>query len=312
MPALAMIRHAGGRHGESTPLQVNRLHPVFAAELIGADLALPPDSALVDLVERAMRDYGILVIRDQGHVGDDEHIRFSQAFGPLELPPSFGKPPTRFRAELYDASNLDENGEIAPADSLRHKFSKGNELFHSDSSFNDKPTKWSLLFCHVPAPERGNTEFVDGRAVYAALPEAMKLRLDGLTAEHNFWVSRERGGYPQPDAVKAFKPAVQPVVRTSESGAKTLFVGAHLHRFAGMDEAESEALLYELLDFASQPQFVYAHQWRQGDLVIWDNRCTLHRAMPFDYLNHKRDLRRTTISDPRLVQASTEEVAVTA
>jgi alpha-ketoglutarate-dependent 2,4-dichlorophenoxyacetate dioxygenase len=312
MPALATESKAGGRHGESTPLQVNRLHPVFAAELIGADLALPPDGRLVDLVEQAMREFGILVIRDQGHVGDDEHIRFSQAFGPLELPPSFGKPPTRFRAELYDASNLDESGEIAPADSLRHKFSKGNELFHSDSSFNEKPTKWSLLFCHIPAVERGNTEFVDGRAVYAALPDAMKARLEDLTAEHNFWVSRERGGYPQPDAVKAFKPAVQQVIKTSESGDKTLFVGAHLHCFAGMDEAESETLLYELLDFASQPQFVYAHQWRKGDLVIWDNRCTLHRAMPFDYLNHKRDLRRTTISDPRLVQAASEIAAATA
>lgn len=291
-------------------MQINRLHPVFAAELIGADLASPPDAAFVDLVEQAMRDFGILVIRDQGHVGDDEHIRFSEAFGPLELPPSFGKPPTRFRPELYDASNLDESGEIAPADSLRHKFSKGNELFHSDSSFNEKPTKWSILFCYIAAPERGQTEFVDGRAVYAALPDDMKARLDGMTAEHNFWVSRERGGYPQPHAVKsAVRSAVQPVVRTSESGDKTLFVGAHLHRFSGMDEAESEKLLYELLDFASQPRFVYAHSWRPGDLVIWDNRCTLHRAMPFDYLNHKRDLRRTTISDPRLVHASVMEHA---
>ncbi len=286
-------------------MQVNRLHPVFAAELVGADLASPPDAALIDLVETAMRDFGILVIRDQDHVGDDEHIRFSEAFGPLELPPVFGKPPARFRPELYDASNLDEDGEIAPADSLRHKFSKGNELFHSDSSFNEKPTKWSLLFCHVPAPERGETQFVDGRAVYAALPEAMKMRLEDMEAEHNFWVSRERGGYPQPEAMKvAVAPAVQRVVKTSESGDKTLFVGAHLHRFSGMDAAASEALLYELLDFASQPRFVYAHKWRKGDLVIWDNRCTLHRAMPFDYLQHKRDLRRTTISDSRLVGAA--------
>lgn len=295
-------------------MQVNRLHPVFAAELIGADLALPPDAPLVDLVEQSMRDYAILVIRGQGHVGDDEHIRFSEAFGPLELPPVFGTPQTRFRPELYDASNLDETGEIAAADSLRHKFSRGNELFHSDSSFNEKPTKWSLLFCHIPAPERGETEFVDGRAVYAALPEAMKARLAGMTAEHNFWISRERGGYPQPEAMKAaVKPAIQPVIGMSESGDPTLFVGAHLHRFTGMDDAQSDALLTELLDFASQERFVYRHIWRPGDLLIWDNRCTLHRAMPFDYLNHKRDLRRTTISDPRLVwttPAPTEQPAV--
>ena len=287
-------------------MQVNRLHALFAAELVGADLAPEPDCALVDLVEQAMREHGILVIRDQDHVGDDEHIRFSEAFGPLELPPVFGKPPTRFRPELYDASNLDEDGEIAPADALRHKFAKGNELFHSDSSFNLKPTKWSLLFCHIPAPERGETQFVDGRAVYAALPDALKARLDGMTAEHNFWISRERGGYPQPEAMKAaVQSVVQPVVGRSESGDPTLFVGAHLHRFVVMDQAESDTLLAELLDFASQPHFIYAHQWRKGDLLIWDNRCTLHRAMPFDYLVHKRDLRRTTISDPRLVPAST-------
>lgn len=285
-------------------MQVNRLHPVFAAELVGADLAVRPDAALVDLVEQAMREHGVLVIRDQGHVGDDEHVRFSEAFGPLELPPVFGRPPSRFRPELYDASNLDESGEIAPADSLRHKFAKGNELFHSDSSFNEKPTKWSLLFCHVAAPERGETQFVDGRAVYAALPDAMKARLETLEAEHNFWISRERGGYPQPEAMKAVTPAVHRVVKTAESGDRTLFVGAHVHRFSGMDAAESEVLLHELLDFASQPHFIYTHKWRAGDLVIWDNRCTLHRAMPFDYLTHKRDLRRTTISDPRLVQTA--------
>jgi len=278
-------------------LQVNRLHPVFAAELIGADLASPPDEALVDLVEQAMREFGVLVIRDQRHIGDEDHIRFSEAFGPLELPPGFGKPQTRFRAELYDASNLDESGEIAPADSLRHKFAKGNELFHSDSSFNDKPTKWSLLLCHIAAPERGQTEFVDGRAVYAALPDDMKKRLDGLTAEHVFWVSRERGGYPQPDTVKAGAPAIQPVVKMSESGEPTLFVGAHLHRFAGMDDAASEALLRELLDFASQPKFVYAHTWRPGDLVIWDNRCTMHAATPLLSDQYPRDMRRTTINE---------------
>lgn len=286
-------------------MQVNRLHALFAAELVGADLASEPDRALVDMVEQAMRDHGILVVRGQDHVGDDEHIRFSEAFGPLELPPVFGAPPKRFRPELYDASNLDDDGEIAPADALRHKFAKGNELFHSDSSFNLRPTKWSLLFCHIAVPERGETEFVDGRAVYAALPDAMKKRLEGMSAEHNFWISRERGGYPQPEAMKAaVQSVVQPVVARSESGDPTLFVGAHLHRFVGMAQAESDALLTELFDFVSQPRFVYAHKWQRGDLMIWDNRCTLHRAMPFDYLVHKRDLRRTTISDPRLVPAS--------
>jgi alpha-ketoglutarate-dependent 2,4-dichlorophenoxyacetate dioxygenase len=291
--------------GIGVPLEVNRLHPLFAAELLGADLACEPDGALIETVEQAMRSYGVLVVRGQDHIGDDAHIRFSEAFGPLELPPVFGKPPTRFRPELYDASNLDEHGEIAPADSLRHRFAKGNELFHTDSSFNLRPTKWSLLLCHIATPDRGATQFVDGRAVYAALPDEMKARLQGLTAEHNFWISRERGGLPQPAEMKAaVPPVVQAVVQRSESGDPTLYVGAHLHRFTGMDAAESEALLSALHDFAAQPRFIYTHQWHKGDLVIWDNRCTLHRATPFNYLTDKRDLRRTTISDPRLVSAS--------
>jgi alpha-ketoglutarate-dependent 2,4-dichlorophenoxyacetate dioxygenase len=282
-------------------MEVNRLHPLFAAELVGCDLSSPPAADLVALVRDLMREHGVLVVRGQGAISDADHIRFSEAFGPLELPPGYEQrkaQPGRMAAELYDASNLDEDGEIAPADALRHKFAKGNELFHADSSFNTRPTGWSLLLCHIPAPERGATEFVDGRAVFRALPEEMKARLADMRAEHNFWVSRERGGYPQPEAFKtaAREPVIQPVVATAPSGDPTLYVGAHLYRFEGMGIEESEALLLELLEFASQPRFIYAHSWRKGDLVIWDNRCTLHRATPFDYLHHKRDLRRTTIS----------------
>jgi alpha-ketoglutarate-dependent 2,4-dichlorophenoxyacetate dioxygenase len=280
-------------------MQINALHPLFAVEVIGADIAAP-DAALVARVTELMDEHAVVVLRDQGHTGDDAHIRFSQACGALELPPGFGAPrpgKPRFRPELYDASNLDDSGEIASAQSLRHKFAKGNELFHADSSFNHRPTSWSLLKCYIATPERGCTELVDGRAVWDALPEEMKARLDGTYAEHNFWVSRERGGLPQSDAAKATPGVRQPVAPLSPSGRKTLYVGSHLYKFEGMTPQESEVLLYELLAFVGQPRFVYAHQWRVGDLVIWDNRCTFHRATEFDYLNHKRDLRRTTISE---------------
>jgi alpha-ketoglutarate-dependent 2,4-dichlorophenoxyacetate dioxygenase len=290
-------------------MEVRPLHPIFAAELIGADLAQAPDQALIDTVEDAMREHAVLVVRDQAHIGDDEHIAFSRAFGPLELPPGFamaGDPGAarsramRFRPELYDASNLDETGEIAPADSLRHKFAKGNELFHSDSSFNSLPTKWSLLLGHIVTPVKGQTEFVDGRAVYEALPQALKDKIEGRVAEHSFAHSRERGGATRDETQRIrtmMPPAQHPIVRVSESRRKTLYIGAHAYRIPGMDDGEARVLIDELLAFASQPHFIYRHSWRQGDLVIWDNRCTLHRATEFDYLKHKRDLRRTTISE---------------
>ncbi len=295
-------------------MEVKRLHPLFGAELIGADLAQPPDAQLVALVEELMREHALLVIRGQAHIGDDEHIRFSRAFGPLELPPVLGTLPNmrrRFRAELYDASNLDEDGEIVAADSLRARFSKGNEIFHSDSSFNSLPTKWSLLLGHIVTPERGETEFVDARAVHAALPQAMKDRIEGLEGVHSFAHSRQRGGMEETGVIRdALPPVRHPLVRTSASGRKSLYVGSHVCAIVGMDDAEARALLDELLEFASQPRFIHAHRWRQGDLVIWDNRCTLHRAREYDYLRHKRDLRRTTINEYGEERRSTDPARV--
>ena len=293
-------------------MKVTPLHPLFAAELTGADLSEEPSLELIRVVEEAMDKFGVLVVRDQAHVGDDEHIRFSRAFGPLELPANMGLQTSgatkrRFRPELYDASNLDDDGNIAAAESLRRKFSKGNEIFHSDSSYNNLPTKWSLLFGHIVTPTKGETEFVDTRVAYAALPEQTKSRLEGLTAEHNSWRSREQGGFTATESMrKAMPPARHPLVRVSASGQKALYIGSHVDHIIGMDEEESRKLLDELLEFATQPKFVYAHKWKQGDLVIWDNRCTMHRATEFDYLTHKRDLRRTTINEYGEERASTD------
>jgi len=283
--------------------EIRPLHPLFAAELIGADLADPPSADLVRTVEDAMAKYAVLVVRDQGHVGDAEHIRFSRAFGPLELPPNIGLTTAgaakrRFAPELYDASNLDVDGEIAPADSLRRRYAKGNELFHTDSSFHAMPTKWSLLFGHIVTPERGATEFVDTRVAYDRLPQEMKNRIDGLTVEHNVWTSREKAGFTDVDKMRgSIEPGIHPLVRTSASGRKALYIGSHADHIIGMDLDEGRALLNELVERATTPDQIYAHHWRQGDLVIWDNRCTMHRATEFDYLNHKRDLRRTTINE---------------
>jgi len=282
-------------------MEIRPLHPLFAAELIGADLAQVPSQELVDTVEEAMARYAVVVVRGQGHVGDVEHIRFSRAFGPLELPPGMGfgsAQKRRFAPELYDASNLDNDGEIDAPDSLRRRYSKGNEQFHTDSSFHDMPTKWSLLFGHIVTPKRGETEFADTRVAYDRLPQAMKEKVEGLIVEHNVWRSREKSGFKDVETMRgSIPPARHPLVRTSASGRKALYIGSHADHVVGMPLDEGRAFLEELVDHATQPDMIYAHVWRQGDLVIWDNRCTMHRATEFDYLNDKRDLRRTTINE---------------
>ena len=290
-------------------LTVQRLHPLFAAEITGADLGAEPSPEIVRTVEETMARYAVVVIRDQ-HIDDEQHLRFSRAFGPLELPPNLGMSSQRrrLRPELYDASNLDENGELLAADSPRRRYNRGNELFHTDSSFNDLPTKWSLLLAHVLPPTGGNTEFTDLRAVYADLPAATKTRLETLVAEHNLWHSRERGGFTAvTDEMKRLMPPVRhPVVRTAADGRRTLYIGAHASHIVGWPIDEGRALLQELATLAAEPRFVYAHQWRDGDLVIWDNRCTMHRAAAVDDLRHPRDLRRTTINEHGPERASTD------
>lgn len=284
-------------------MQVNKLHDIFAAELIGADLAGEPADELIDLVQSLMDEHAVLCIRGQGHISDADHLRFARAFGPLELPPGYDArkdQPSRIAHELYDASNLDSDGEIIDPDSPRAKFSKGNELFHADSSFNDMPSKWSVLRGVIVPPEKGDTQFVDLRHVYDELPQEMKDRIEGLVAQHSFAASRIKGGVTAEEAERirqAMPGAMQPMVRISPNGRKTLFIASHAFRIEGMDDAEGQALLEELLAFASQPKYVYAHKWQQGDMLIWDNRCTLHRGTEYDYRRYKRDLRRANVNE---------------
>jgi alpha-ketoglutarate-dependent 2,4-dichlorophenoxyacetate dioxygenase len=281
-------------------MDVNKLHPIFAAELIGPDLSRAPDQGLIDQVEALMNEHAVLCIRGQGHISDEDHLRFARAFGPLELPGPFRDVPRRMAYGLYDASNLDINGDIVDPESLRAKFAKGNEIFHADSSFNDMPSKWSMLRGVIVPPEKGDTEFVDLRHVYDELPQEKKEQIAPLVAEHSFAASREKGGVDSKDAdrIRSIMPgALQPMVRISPSGRKCLFVGSHAFRVEGLPPEEGRALIDELLAFASQRHYVYAHKWKQGDLLIWDNRCTLHRGTAFDYATYKRDLRRANVNE---------------
>ncbi len=279
---------------------VRSLHPRFAAEILGADLSVSPDKDLVAEVEAAMARFAVTVIRD-ARISDEDHIRFSRAFGPLELPPKLGRSGTkrRLRAELFDASNLDEKGDVIPYDSERRRLAKGAERFHTDSSFNSLPTKWSLLLGHIVPPEGGDTHFIDTRAVYDDLPAQLRARIDGLTAVHDFWKGRERTGLTgvTNEMRAAMPPVTHDLVRTMPYGRKALYIGGHATGIVGWDEAEALALLDELYELATQEQYIYRHQWRPGDLVIWDNRCTLHRATPLTTDQYKRDVRRTTVNE---------------
>lgn len=295
-------------------MRVEPLHPLFAAEVIGADLRQEVTPQIKAFFEENVTRYGVLAVRDQ-QLDDEQHIRFSRAFGPLELPPllGVGGKRRRLRRELYDASNLDADGNLLAPDSPRRRYNKANLVFHSDSSFNDMPTKWSLLLAHAIPPEGGATEFIDTRVVYEDLPADMKRRIEGLEAEHNLWYSRGKAGLEITDEMRRMMPPVRhPLVRTGEDGRKALYIGSHASHIVGWPEDEGRALLDELYAFATQPKYVYSHAWRTGDLLIWDNRCTLHRAGEFDDLKYKRDLRRTTINEYGPERAAYEPIAAEA
>ncbi len=276
-------------------MQSKALHPRFAAEITGLDTSAPINGATVAFVEDAMAEYAVCVIRDAS-LTDQDHIRFSRAFGPLELPPAGGR---RIAPELYDISNLDPHGAIIPFDPEAKAQPIDFERFHTDSPFNSQPTKWSLLLGYVVPPEGANTEFIDTRAVYDDLPQSTKDRLAGLVAEHDLFRALQRNGVEFGDETmrKSYPRMSHPLVRTSASGRKALYMGWHAVGIVGWGVAEGEALLDELFAFATQDKYLYSHRWRQGDLVIWDNRCTMHSATSFDRYRYPRDCRRTTINE---------------
>jgi alpha-ketoglutarate-dependent 2,4-dichlorophenoxyacetate dioxygenase len=275
-------------------MQINQLHPLFVGEIIGLDTSAPVTPDTIQAVEDAMAKYAVCVIRNAS-LRDEDHIRFSRAFGPLELPPPGGK---RIAPELYDISNLDANGEIrqpAPGAPDPADF----ERFHTDSPFNSLPTKWSLLLAYVVPPEGANTDYVDTRAVYEDLPQEMKDRIENLSADHDMFRALERRGVVFGDEKlrKAYPRMSHPLVRTSASGRKALYLGWHAVNITGWNEEDGQKLLDELYEFATQSKYVYSHKWRPGDLVIWDNRCTMHSPTPFERYRYKRDMRRATINE---------------
>jgi alpha-ketoglutarate-dependent 2,4-dichlorophenoxyacetate dioxygenase len=286
-------------------ISARQLHPLFVAELTGADLAAGIDAATREAIERAVDQYAVCVLPGQT-LDDDAQTAFAALYGPLEVAPQLhssggGAASARIRhRNIFDISNLDEHGQILPLDDQRRAYRLGNELWHTDSSFRQKSATWSMLHARIIPPDGADTQFADTRAAYDALPDAMKKKIEGLVAEHSVWHSRAKlGGYtPTEQERKDRPPAQHPLVRRHPgSGRKALYIASHASHILGWPLDEGRALLAELLDFATQPRFVYSHKWRRDDLVIWDNRCTLHRATPFESSTHIRDMRRSTIVD---------------
>jgi alpha-ketoglutarate-dependent 2,4-dichlorophenoxyacetate dioxygenase len=295
-------------------LAVTQLHPLFVAELKGVDLSRDIDAKTQQAIEHAMDEYAVCVLPGQ-KLDDERQIAFARRYGPLENASAVkhqrkaGVIGQRVRhPEIFDVSNLDENGNILSSDDARWLYRQANELWHSDSSFRQKSSTWSLLHARIVPPSGGDTCFADTRAAYDALPAAMQQKLEGLVAEHSIWYSRSlRGGYvPTDDERAARPPARHPLVRWHPgSGRKALFIASHASHIIGWPADEGRALLDELMAFATDRRFVYVHKWRVGDLVIWDNRCTMHRASPFPSDQHRRELHRTTIVDTKGDAAAT-------
>src|ERR1700733_5171269 len=294
-------------------LTIRQLHPLFVGEIRGANLGSNVDPATRDAIERAMDQYAVCVLPGQ-NLDDERQVAFSRLYGPLENASAVthqrkaGVMGQRIKLpEIFDVSNLDESGKILPGDDARWQYRQANELWHTDSSFRQKSATWSMLHARIVPPSGGDTYFTDTRAAYDALPDAMKKTIENLKAEHSIWYSRgQRGGYVPTEQERAARPPAQhPLVRRHPgSGRKALFIASHASHIIGWPADESRALLDELMALAIQPQFVYGHKWRVGDLVIWDNRCTMHRASEFESNEHKREMRRTTVIDVQYAEAT--------
>jgi alpha-ketoglutarate-dependent 2,4-dichlorophenoxyacetate dioxygenase len=282
-------------------LDAKPLGPSFVAEVSGVDFSQPIGAATLAEIIAAMDRYAVCVFRATG-LTDESHIAFSRQLGKLEHAPRlFGKSITRFaHPELFDAGNLDAQGQIL-VDERRRIYNKGNALWHTDSSFNPHRSSYSLLLAHEVPPAGGDTDFADTRAAYDALPAELQAKIEDLWAEHWLWHSRMLAGYPEPTEAErqAKPPARHKLVQIHPgSGRKTLYIASHASHIVGWPVEAGRKLLRELIEFATQPQFVRAVSWKQaGDLVIWDNRCTMHRATPFEDTVYRRDMRRTTVYD---------------
>jgi alpha-ketoglutarate-dependent 2,4-dichlorophenoxyacetate dioxygenase len=281
-------------------MHVRPLHPLFVGEVAGIDTTQDLSGGDLRAIQAAADRYAVLVFRDQ-RLTDERQLTFSRHFGELEETRGTGisKPgEQRLHPAFADVSNLDKHNRLLARDNRRRLYSLGNMLWHSDSSFKSVPAKYSLLSGRVVATRGGDTEFADVRAAYDALDEATKAECEGLICEHSLIYSRETLGFDDltEDERATMCPVRQSLVRTHPgSGRKSLYLASHIGTIIGWPVPEARAFIRDLTEHATQPQFVYAHKWQPFDLVMWDNRCTMHRVRRYDN-SQPRDMRRTTVA----------------
>jgi alpha-ketoglutarate-dependent 2,4-dichlorophenoxyacetate dioxygenase len=282
------------------PIAISPLTPDFAGEVSGVDLACPLTEAEVASLEAGMDQFGVLVYHGQ-NITDEQQESFSLNFGNLEQ--TGGGNVTQAKDQrlgmfMADVSNLDANHKPLARDDRRRMFNLGNRLWHSDSSFRAIPAKYSILSGRITVDQGGRTEFADMRAAYDALDAATKAEIEDLVCEHSLLYSRGTLGFTDlSDAERAmFKPVRQRLVRIHPAtGRKSLYLSSHIGTIIGWPVPEARAFIRDLTEHATQPQFLYKHIWQQYDLVMWDNRSTMHRVTRFDE-TRVRDMRRTTVA----------------
>lgn len=283
------------------PISIRPLHPAFAGEVSGLDITTPISREDVAAIETGMDAYAVLVFRDQD-LTDERQIAFTLNFGELESYKSSGhirkRDDYRLGPGIADFSNLDRHGNIMSAEDRVWFFKLGDRLWHSDSSFRPAPAKYSLLSGRIIPAWGANTEFADMRAAYDALDERTKAEVADLICEHSLVYSRAAIGFVDltPEEAAAFTPVRHPLVRRHPvTGRTSLFLSAHAGAIVGWTIPEARMFLRDLTEHATQREFVYSHPWKPHDLIMWDNRTTMHRARRFDH-REVRDVRRTTLA----------------
>ena len=291
-------------------LSIRQIHPVFVGEVSGVDLRQPLTREEAAAIEAGMDRYAVLVFRDQ-NITDDQQMAFTQNFGEIESAKGGNITKDheyRLKKGMVDVSNLDKEGKPLPRDDRRRMFNLGNRLWHSDSSFRAKPAKYSILSARTVATEGGNTEFADMRNAYDTLDGKTRALVEDLVCEHSLTYSRGSMGFTEltEDERAMMKPVRQRLVRTHPvTGRKSLYLSSHAGTIVGWPVPEAKDFLRDLNEHATQRENVYIHRWRQYDLVVWDNRQTMHRVRRFDE-TQPRDMRRTTIAGEAMTAEQAE------
>ncbi|HYB42122.1 MAG TPA: TauD/TfdA family dioxygenase [Candidatus Methylomirabilis sp.] len=278
-------------------LSITPVHPVLGAEVGGVDLTRRLDDETFARIAEAFDNHSVLVFRGQA-LSDEEQMAFSERFGPLETTVRTLGKEDRLGAHMVDLSNVDEDGKLMSWGDRRMLYQSGNQLWHSDSSFKPVPAHSSALSARVVPPAGGETEFASARAAYAALSEDLRGLVDGKVVVHSFGFSRSLIDPGIGTEVgRDYPPVRHSLVRANpRNGRKALYIGSHAWHIEGMGIDESRILIAKLLELTTRPERVYRHRWAVGDLVMWDNRCVLHRGRPWDSARHKRVMHRTTVA----------------